>query len=236
MVGMTLDLTGVGRMSEDGQHFITGPVQPLRDVRYLDLDGTLDLTEPARRRYEHSKLYFAWNHRHDFSEQQVICFRIPMLRERQIVRIKLPENLRYCGNVKFRIDPAPELEGQFEMHGVRLVEADGEVELTRTAELESLKQRTREEVEASEAMQRAECPHLSALAEPGADGAMQSDVHTLQFPWNPGVARAAQRDARDARGAIREVRRGSLSAPDIDSAGRARRADGDHGEAVAVIH
>ena len=129
-------------------------------MRYLDIHLTLDMSSDARRRYEHSKLYFTQNPRAGFSEDQVICFRIPFLREAQHVRIKLPDALQTRGKVQFRLDPAASLPSRYQLHGVFLIGNHDGSEATRLAELHALKQRTREEVVASEFMQRAECPHF----------------------------------------------------------------------------
>jgi hypothetical protein len=136
-----------------------GPLDSWNTLAYLDIFLTLDLPNEARRTYEHSKLYYALNSRHDFSEERVVTFRIPYLSEPQRLRVKLPENLRSSSSVKFRLDPAPGSHCHCVIHRICIAEREDQADLTTAADLDCLKERTRRAVYESEVIQRAECPH-----------------------------------------------------------------------------
>jgi radical SAM protein with 4Fe4S-binding SPASM domain len=153
------NLTALCELSDDFQNCFIGPVNSWTTFTYIDLHLSLDIPSEHHKRYVHSKLYFTRNSRDDFSETHVICFRVQYLREPQHVRVKLPPGLPFSSGVKFRLDPAQEIPCRYELHGVYLIESDDETGLSRSAELDALKQQTSEGVLLSELIQRAECPH-----------------------------------------------------------------------------
>ena len=156
---MAQDITELCTVTVDSAHVFIGPLDSWNTLAYLDIFLTLDLPNEARRTYEHSKLYYALNSRHDFSEERVVTFRIPYLSEPQRLRVKLPENLRSSSSVKFRLDPAPGSHCHCVIHRICIAEREDQADLTTAADLDCLKERTRRAVYESEVIQRAECPH-----------------------------------------------------------------------------
>lgn len=153
------DLTEQLCFSGDGQHCFITPTDSWTNLKYLQVCLTLDIADEVRGKYEHSKLYYAWNSRNEFSEERVICFRIPYLRQPQRLSIKLPEGLGFASSAKFRLDPAAEVPCRFEIHQILLFDDEDGTFTTKAARLDALKQRTMEEVLFSEHVQREECPH-----------------------------------------------------------------------------
>ena len=139
---------------------------------FVDLDVELDLSWQESRAYRYSKLYFALGPEAEFTESQVVCFRIRRNRARHTVRVALPPPARGAGCIRLRLDPFGTAAGWARVHGARLArEDDADAALTSAARLDALKEETRRLVEVSESLQLETLPHypesISLELQPG---------------------------------------------------------------------
>ena len=128
----------------------------------VDIDVETELGWPESRTYEYSKLYIASDPEVGFSEERVICFRLPRREGRQLLRLVLPSYVEDARRLRFRLDPFPFCaSGRFRVDTVQLVAPDDvDVDATFRAELVDLKQRVRRQVVDSEGAATEVCNHL----------------------------------------------------------------------------
>jgi MoaA/NifB/PqqE/SkfB family radical SAM enzyme len=129
----------------------------------VELDLTIDLSWDETRNYEYSKLYFRKPEDRQFSEADVICFRIRYGARRERIRVCLPERLRDWTRIVLRVDALPYCRGRLHLHALSLVDPSGDDEqsaaLTRRAKLLQGKEWVRQQVELSERQLRTFTPH-----------------------------------------------------------------------------
>jgi MoaA/NifB/PqqE/SkfB family radical SAM enzyme len=159
-------LCGVRSFIRNALHresFTSNVLSKVAGQSYLELDLTLDLSWEESRNYEYSKLYFRVPPTKLFSEDKVICFRVCYSGRRTQLRIQLPDYLRECTAVAFRVDALPYAKGAMTLHGLRLVDASNDdaaaATLTNAAALHAQKETVRHLVERSEQLLLDVTPH-----------------------------------------------------------------------------
>jgi len=127
--------------------------------RYLDVRLMIHMPWAATKQYEYSKLYYRLSPDSEFTESQVICFRLRQQGRIETFRIALPEVVRQASWAEFRIDLFPYCSGGvgFVDH-IEIVDADDEV--SRRADLMAHKQWVREQVVACEQRGKREVEHF----------------------------------------------------------------------------
>jgi len=141
------------------------PVLPIpAGSSHLDVSLSLGLDWTETGSYEYSKLYWRRPDQ-EFSEERVICFRVPSAGTAQRVRLELPPELKEAGASCFRLDPLAYMRsGAYCIEGVDFV-CDPLLRDAASvlAALHAIKQRTRARVAESEMAGNA--PHLRHFPE-----------------------------------------------------------------------
>lgn len=132
----------------DIPHAVTGfhPKHP--GGLYLDITITLDIPWEETKTYEYSKLYYSATPDSPFSEDRVICFRIPRHGVEQKIRLVLPSSIADSNVANFRVDPLAYCQaGRYILHKLEIIyQEDGDPEASKTARLLAGKQWVREQV------------------------------------------------------------------------------------------
>lgn len=143
--------TRAGAGGAGAESHFAGPLLVLPGHAFVDIDLEIDVSWEDSRAYRYSKLYFSRSPAHEFAESRVVCFRIGENRKRHRVRVELPAAARGAGLLFLRLDPFPYARGTARVHGFRLIATrDRDVQASRSARLDALKERTRAAVERSE--------------------------------------------------------------------------------------
>lgn len=136
------------------------PIRKAPGQRMLDIALTLDLPTSESRRYGGSVVYFDAEPSRGFSADRCIPFRVMFLRQKQTVRVALPEEVSGAKAVRIKVVPAPGArEGSYRILGAAFRDGPGGDELDRLALLEELKAKTRRAARISEEEMVATCGH-----------------------------------------------------------------------------
>jgi len=152
----TFGLSGGTMTQQNCASIELGVLTPASTDAYVDLNIAID---PHDFSYDYSKLYYALGEGQEYSEQQVICFKLRWKNIPERVRLALPVEVRRTGYIRLRLDALPYTPGRSEASCAGLVDGTVDDELTRLAKLIVLKELVRKEVERSEAEGRVELPH-----------------------------------------------------------------------------
>ena len=158
--------------NKDCSSFYSDSIKLKSHSRYIDIDLEVNIPWDETRNYQYSKLYYVASTDKDFTESQVLCFRIQKNRTRHTVRIKIPDSFTFVGLCDFRVDlfPCAKADGKiFQLK--KVVNKNEKHDLTEAADIQELKRIARAEVLLSEQKQRVKLPHypesLSLELQPG---------------------------------------------------------------------